>query len=213
MSTDPSATTAHRIAFRLRDAVRRRGRATVALSGGSTAPPMISALLDHDVPWANVAVWQVDERVAPDGDETRNATQLHDLATRCSVHLMPVTARDRRAAARRYALGLPSRFDVVHLGVGDDGHTASWPPDRRELAHSDRPVELVDDFHGQPRMTLTKSVVDGARARVVLACGARKRPIIERWLLGDDALPISWVRRTGTVVHLDDAAAPDAPLH
>jgi 6-phosphogluconolactonase/glucosamine-6-phosphate isomerase/deaminase len=173
---------------------------------------MISALLDLDVPWDRVEVWQVDERVAPDGDDSRNAGQLEKLSDLCVVHLMPVTAGDLRGAARRYGAGLPPRFDVVHLGVGDDGHTASWPPGRPGIAHSERRIELVDQFHGQPRMTLTRSVVDAARIRVVLARGPSKRPVIERWLLGDDDLPISWVRRTGTWIHLDDAAAPDVPL-
>jgi 6-phosphogluconolactonase/glucosamine-6-phosphate isomerase/deaminase len=212
VSDDPSPVAANRIGFRLRDAVRRRGSAALALSGGSTAPPMIAALLDADVPWDRVGVWQVDERVAPDGDDTRNAAQLDALSQRCAVHLMPVTANDLRAAARRYAAGLPARFDLVHLGVGDDGHTASWPPGRPEIAHSDRLVELVDEFHGQPRMTVTKTIVDSARSRLVLARGASKRPVIERWLLGDADLPISWVRRTATSIYLDGAAAPRAPL-
>lgn len=185
----------------------------MAVSGGSTAPPMLDALLELDVPWDRVAVWQVDERVAPDGDDARNANQLAALVDRCRVYPMPVTASDLRAAARRYASGLPERFDVVHLGVGDDGHTASWPPGRPEIPTSERAVELVDEFNGLPRMTLTESVVDRARARVVLATGERKRPVIERWLLGDTALPISRVRRADTWAYLDEAAAPDAPLH
>ena len=174
---------------------------------------MFEALLDLDVPWEGVAVWQVDERVAPDGDDSRNANQLSGLARRCRVHTMPVTASDLRAAARRYASGLPQRFDVVHLGVGDDGHTASWPPGRPEIPASERGVELVDEFNGLPRLTLTESVVDGARARVVLATGERKRPIIERWLLGDASLPITRIRRADTWTYLDPAAAPRAPLH
>ena len=213
VSDQPARDAAAKLAFRLRDAVRRRGGAALALSGGSTAPPMIEALLGLDVPWDRVAVWQVDERVAPDGDDARNAEQLTTLAGRCRVHTMPVTAADLRAAARRYAAGLPPRFDVVHLGVGDDGHTASWPPAQAEIATSERAVEVVDEFNGLPRMTLTESVVNGARARVVLAVGDAKRPMIERWLLGDPALPITRVRRGATWAYLDAAAAPDAPLH
>lgn len=213
VSDHPATEAATRLASRLRDAARRRGAATLAVSGGSTAPPMLDALLELDVPWHCVTVWQVDERVAPDGDDARNAGQLTALAERCRVRPMPVTAADLRAAARRYAAGLPERFDVVHLGVGDDGHTASWPPGRPEIPTSARAVELVDAFNGLPRMTLTAAVVDAARARVVLATGERKRPIIERWLLGDAALPITRIRRTGTWVHLDGPAAPRAPLH
>jgi len=212
VSTSPAVGAAERIAFRLRDAVRRRGTASLALSGGSTAPPMIAALLERPVPWERVQVWQVDERVAPDGHEDRNANQLAGLRERCRVHAMPVTATDLRSAARRYGAALPSRFDVVHLGVGDDGHTASWPPGRPEVPTSRRPVELVDEFNGRPRMTLTERVVNGGRSRIVLVAGTRKRRIVERWLLGDAALPVTRVRRTATWVFLDDAAAPAAPL-
>ena len=202
------------IGRRLRDAVRRRGVATLALSGGSTAPPMIEALVAADVPWAAVSIWQVDERVAPDGHAARNANQLTAFdGLPCRVHPMPVTARDRRAAARRYAAGLPERFDVVHLGVGDDGHTASWPPDVPAVRESVRHVELVEMFSGWPRMTLTRTVVDAARSRIVLTLGADKRDVVERWLLEDPSLPISAVRRRDTWVFLDAAAAPRTALH
>lgn len=206
-----------RIASRLRDAIRRRGVATLALSGGSTAPPMIAALAEHDVAWTAVGVWQVDERVAPDGDDARNSGQLAPLAALgCRVRSMPVTSVDARAAARRYGVSLPARLDVAHLGIGDDGHTASWPPGAPEVAAADRSVELVERFNGWPRMTLTARVVNEARCRVVLATGAAKRPMIERWLLDDRSLPISRVRRSSTWLFVDPAAAPDveplAPL-
>src|SRR3954449_5319364 len=131
ISDEPARAAAVTIARRLRDACRRRGRATLALSGGSTAPAMIDALLREVVPWDAITVWQVDERIAPDGDGDRNALQLTGLP--CAVRLMPVTAGDLRAAAGRYARSLPDRFDLVHLGVGDDGHTASWPPGNRDV--------------------------------------------------------------------------------
>ena len=123
---------------------------------------------------------------------------------------MPVTATDRRAATRRYASSLPERFDVVHLGLGDDGHTASWPPAPHpdvDVVDSERTVELVADFRGRDRMTLTTLVVNEARTRVVLATGASKASIVERWLQHDAALPIDRVRRSGTTAFLDPAAA------
>lgn len=211
VADDPAPPAAAWIANRLRSAARRRGTASLAMSGGSTAPALIAQLLAHDVDWSVVTVWQVDERVVPDGDPARNAGQLAGLP--CRVLAMPVTARDLRAAARRYAASLPDRFDVVHLGLGDDGHTASWPPGRPEVIASERPVELVLAFNGYDRMTLTGGVVNGARARLVFSVGASKRPMVERWLLRDPALPIGAVRRTGTVAFVDPAAAPDAPLH
>lgn len=202
------------IARRLRDAVRRRGSASLALSGGSTAPPMIAELAAADVPWREVAIWQVDERVAPDGHEARNAEQLDPLVRLpCRVRPMPVTAHDLRAAARRYGAALPERIDIVHLGLGDDGHTASWPPGEPEIRTSDRAVELVEMFDGWPRMTLTRRVVNAARSRVVLTLGEDKRPMVTRWLLLDPALPITAVRRSNTWVFVDGAAAPDATLH
>jgi len=178
----------------------------MALSGGSTAPLLIAALLDEDVPWETTTVWQVDERIAPDGDDRRNASQLAALP--CRVRLMPVTSTDLRRAARQYGAALPERFDVVHLGLGEDGHTASWPPGDSGPIESDRSVELVGGFHGVPRMTLTKRVVNDARSRAVLAVGSSKRQMVERWLLRDRSLPITAVRSTSTWVFLDDDAAP-----
>lgn len=203
---DPAGRAATWIAFRLRDAHRRRGEASLALSGGSTAPPMIAALLDHEVPWGATTVWQVDERVVPDGDRRRNVEQLAVLP--CRVHPMPVTATDLRSAADRYGSSLPARFDVVHLGLGADGHTASWPPGDPAPLRSPRAVELVDEFLGLPRMTLTRRVVNRARSRAVLATGASKRSMVESWLLRDRSLPITAVASRSTWVFLDDDAAP-----
>lgn len=214
VADDASTLAGQWIARRLRDAVRRRGAASVALSGGSTAPGLIDALVVAEVPWASVGVWQVDERVVPDGHAARNAVQLAPFdELPCRVHPMPVTARDLRRAAGRYAATLPERFDVVHLGLGDDGHTASWPPDEPQVRESRRAVELVDMFNGWPRMTLTRSVVNLARSRVVLTLGVAKRPMVERWLLLDPELPITAIRRTATWLFVDRAAAPRGELH
>jgi 6-phosphogluconolactonase/glucosamine-6-phosphate isomerase/deaminase len=210
ISDQPAIAAAESIARRLSAAYRTRGSATLALSGGSTAPAMIEALVERRLPWTSITVWQVDERVAPDGDPDRNAGQLAGMP--CPVRLMPVTSTDLVEAARAYARTLPDRLDVVHLGLGDDGHTASWPPGRPDVAGSGRPVELVPPFHGRRRMTLTAAVVNGARARIVLATGEGKRPVVERWLDGDGSLPISSVRRTRTVAFLDPAAAPSGSV-
>ena len=210
--SEPEQRAAAWIARRLGDAVSRRGTATLALSGGATAQPMIDALAERDLPWRSVSIWQVDERIAPDRHGARNAIQLERLsALPCRVRLMPVTAVDLRAAARRYAATLPDRFDLVHLGLGTDGHTASWPPGVEQIRESSRPVELTGAFNGWRRMTLTRSVVNAARCRAVLAVGDSKRAVVERWLLEDTSLPICGVRRTRTWVFLDDAAAPQVP--
>lgn len=208
VSDDPSSAAAAWMARRLRDAVRRRGQATLAVSGGNTAPPMFDALQTHDVPWKQVTVWQVDERVAPDGHAERNAGQLDSLPA--THRLMPVTSKDLRAAARRYGAGLPDRFDIVHLGLGDDGHTASWPPGD-PVVDSDRPCEVIDEFNGFLRMTLTPRVVNAARSRVMLTLGSSKAEMVARWMLRDPALPVDRVRRSGTITFLDPAAAATLP--
>ncbi len=199
------------MARQLRNAVRRRGAATIAVSGGSTPALMFADLAQMDVPWGAVDVWQVDERVAADDDPARNAHLLGALpVAKNRVHLMAVTARDQRAAAMRYAATLPERFDVVHLGMGDDGHTASWPP-ADPVIDCAEPVALSGMYNGFVRMTLTPVVINGARHRLVLAPGAAKATPMRRWLLEDRSLPIQRVRRSNTVVVIDDAAAAQLP--
>lgn len=202
------------IARRLTGAVRRRGRASLAVSGGVTPAVMFDHLVGLGVDWSQIDLFQVDERLAPDGSVDRNATQLMAhlvdplrLSAR-SVHLMPVGAARARAAATRYAerLAAVGRLDVVHLGIGDDGHTASWPPGD-PVADSTASVAFSQQYRGTVRMTLTPPVVNGARCRVVLATGATKAWAVQQWLLGDRALPIQRVHRSGTELVLDHAAA------
>jgi 6-phosphogluconolactonase/glucosamine-6-phosphate isomerase/deaminase len=206
VSEHPAERAAATIARRLASAIRRRQTASLALSGGSTAPVLIAELVRAPLDWSRVMVWQVDERVAPDGHPDRNAVQLAGWPG--PVRLMPVTATDLRRAARRYAGSLPERLDVVHLGIGDDGHTASWAPGNDQVLTSERAVEVVPVFNRRERMTLTPSVVNAARWRCVLAVGTVKRPMVERWLLDDRRLPITAVRRGDTTVFLDFTAAP-----
>lgn len=210
VADDPAPLAAAWIARRLRDALRRTGRADLAVSGGSTAPAMLDALATVDLAWTHVTVWQVDERVAPDGDPDRNVRQLDGFPA--NVRAMPVTRRDLAAAAERYAESLPERFDVVHLGIGDDGHTASWPPGD-PVVDSRSPVAVTREFNGRRRMTLTPPAINHARSRVVLVIGAEKAPVVARWMLRDPHLPIDRVRRSGTWVFLDPAAASELPHH
>jgi 6-phosphogluconolactonase/glucosamine-6-phosphate isomerase/deaminase len=196
----------------MRNAVTRRGVASVAFSGGSTPALMLSALAATTaVPWREITVFQVDERVAPDGDPDRNDALLDVLdGTGAALRLMPVTAVDLSAAARRYAAKLPDRLDVVHLGLGDDGHTASWPPGD-PVIDDPRLVALSGEYKGRVRMTLTPRVVNAARHRLVLATGASKAEVIQRWLDGDRSLPIARVRSTDTTLIVDATAGRRLP--
>ena len=199
------------VARQLRNAVSHRGSASVAFSGGSTPSLMLAALAALSVPWEATTVFQVDERVAPDGDPDRNAGLLDVLRQFPStIALMPVTATDIDAGRMGYAALLPDRLDVVHLGVGDDGHTASWPPGDSVIDAAGT-VAMSGEYKGRVRMTLTVPAVNEARHRLVLATGPAKAAIIERWLLHDPALPINRVRRPNTQVVLDAPAAARLP--
>jgi 6-phosphogluconolactonase len=205
------------VARRIRSAVRRRSICRVALSGGGTPVLMFDALAGTDLPWDAVHVFQVDERVAPDGHPDRNATQLTEHLTdrvripRRNVHLMPVTAASLSRGCTRYATALGGEaLDIVHLGIGDDGHTASWPPGDPVIDVTD-PVALSGVFNGWVRMTLTPGVVNAARARIVLVSGASKAAPLAAWLGGGAGLPVARIRRGGTTVVVDAPAAAQLP--
>jgi 6-phosphogluconolactonase/glucosamine-6-phosphate isomerase/deaminase len=201
------------IARRLKSAIGRRESATLAVSGGTTPAIMLSELATADVPWHLVTVFQVDERVAPDGDSDRNANMLHVLAsTGAHIMAMPVTASDLDVAARQYAGQLPPRLDVVHLGIGDDGHTASWPPGD-PVVDAEAAVAMSQTYRGRVRMTLTPRAVNAARFRLMLATGAAKAAPIQRWVDGDRLLPVARVHRTDTLLVVDVQAAPPGAIH
>jgi 6-phosphogluconolactonase len=204
------------LADRLFAAVGERGSAHLAVSGGNTPAATFVALAILPVPWDRVHVWQVDERVAPDGDPVRNATHLREhLLSRVPiaderVHLFDVTAEDLKEAAARYAHDL-SRLaggvlDVVHLGLGDDGHTASWPPGDPVVEVTDRDTAVVGPFNGTRRMTLTVPAVNRGRHLLVLVEGRAKAPVVRRLISGDTTIPASHLRSTGTTVLADEAA-------
>lgn len=196
----------------LRSAINTRGTAGVAFSGGQTPTPMLEALARLSLPWHHVHVFQVDERVAPDGDAQRNSTALrHNLLDRVetNVHLMDVTASDLFEATQRYAALLREHepLDVVHLGVGDDGHTASWPPGAPVVDEVDNDVAIVGLFRGFVRMTITPRVVDRARAVVLLIAGTDKAPVLARMLAGDQTVVASLALGPHAVIVADAAAA------
>jgi glucose-6-phosphate isomerase len=211
ISDDPAHDAAAAIAGALWDWAMDGSGVTLALSGGSTAPRLIEALGVVGIPSADLTVFQVDERIAPDGDADRNALQLDGLPDGADVRRMPVTAPDLVAATEQYAAEVSVGLNVVHLGLGDDGHTASWPPAPHPdagIVDDDGAVACVGEFNGRRRMTLLPEAVNGAQLRVVLVTGAGKAEVVRRWLIdGDPSLPISRVADDDTIVFLDHAAA------
>jgi 6-phosphogluconolactonase len=185
------------IAAAVREAVGERGGCAIAVSGGTTPWPMFEALANHDVPWDALEIWQVDERVAPRDDEDRSVTYLlASLPDAARVHEMPVDgdADGLEARAATYAAGLPARFDLVHLGLGADGHTASLVPGDPVLDVHDRDVALTGTYQGRRRMTLTYPVLDRARSALFLIIGRDKGPAIGKLVARDPGIPAARLR-------------------
>lgn len=208
---------ARRVAGAAAAAVAERGRFVVALSGGRTPAAMLGELAATGLPWERIHVFQVDERVAPDGHPDRNLTLLgSELLGRVALppgnlHPMPVTAADLAAAASGYAAALAGTapggvLDLVHLGLGDDGHTASWPPGHPVVDEADTDVAVVGPYRGRLRMTLTPPAVNRARHILWLVDGADKVFALRGLRAGDPALPASRVRVDGATI-LATAAA------
>jgi 6-phosphogluconolactonase/glucosamine-6-phosphate isomerase/deaminase len=168
---------------------------------------MLEQLAALPLPRLELHVWQVDERCAPDGDPGRNIGQLAPLADiGVAIHPLPVTASNLDAAAEAFIM--PSWFDVVHLGVGDDGHSASWPPDQTALwLHSTRPLIATNEFRGHRRLTITPRVVHQARHVLVLAAGAAKQSVLNDWVHSRSELPIAEVRSATLLTDCDIAAS------
>lgn len=196
------------VAAASRDAVAARGAFHFAVSGGHTPWAMFAELAHEDVPWASVVIYQVDERVAPADDPDRNLHHLRDAlgAAPAQVHPMEVEEPDLEAAAAAYARLLPEHFDLVHLGLGPDGHTASLVPDDPVLQVRDRLVALTRPYQDRVRMTLTYPALARARRILWLITGEDKREPLQKLLAGDTSIPAGRVQAESSVVLADDAA-------
>jgi len=190
----------------------------MAASGGTTPWEMLRALANEDVPWPHVHIFQVDERVAPAGHADRNLTHLIDALSHApirpeQIHAMPVAVSNLDAAAQQYAeelsafAGSPPKLDLVHLGLGADGHTASLVPGDAVLDIVDRDVAMTSVYQGRRRMTLTYPLINRARKVLWLATGAAKAPMLARLRAGDPSIPAGRVRQDNATILADAAAA------
>jgi 6-phosphogluconolactonase len=207
------------IATEARAAVASRGSFVMAVSGGHTPWIMLRALAGEEVPWNSVHVVQVDERVAAAGDPDRNLTHLraslleHAPLPPEQLHAMPVESSDLKAACAQYAqtvrdiAGSPPVLDLVHLGLGPDGHTASLVPGDPVLEIKDADVALAGPYQGRQRMTLTYPILNRSRYVLWLVTGDEKAGMLARLQAGDTAIPAGRVRRDRAVVLADRAAA------
>jgi 6-phosphogluconolactonase len=207
------------IASVARVAAASRGRFVMAVSGGHTPWVMLRALVNQDVPWPAVHVVQVDERVAPAGDPDRNLTHLreslldHAPLVPEQIHPMPVESPDLETAAAQYAAtlrqiaGSPPVLDLVHLGLGPDGHTASLVPGDAVLNVKDADVAITGVYQGRRRMTLTYPIINRARRVLWVVTGSEKVQMLNRLLSGDESIPAGRVSQGQALVLADAAAA------
>ena len=218
---DPGAVAmraAERIARIARNAVVQRGGCALAVSGGTTPWQALGVLAGEDVPWDCVHLFQVDERVAPSGDPERNYLHLEEtLIDRipippANVHPMPVEEEDLDAGARRYEAilrgiaGIPPVLDLVQLGLGEDGHTASLFPGDPALRIVDTDVAVSGLYKGRRRMTLTFPAIDRARCILWLVTGPGKSAVLGRLRAGDRSIPAGRVLRCRALLLADKTA-------
>jgi 6-phosphogluconolactonase len=207
------------IAAEARATVAERGRFIMAVSGGHTPWKMLRALANEKVPWEGVRVVQVDERVAPAGDPDRNLSHLRESLLEHAplrpeqIFAMPVESPDLDAAAIRYAMtlkeiaGSPPVLDLVHLGLGPDGHTASLVPGDPVLNVTDSDVALTGVYQGRRRMTLTYPILNRARRVLWLVTGNDKVDALARLREADTSIPGGKIHRDQAMVLADQAAA------
>jgi 6-phosphogluconolactonase len=212
------------IASEARASVEAHGRFTMAVSGGKTPWQMLRVLANEKVPWKNVQVVQVDERIAPAGDPDRNLAHLqesllsHAPVRSEQIHAMPVEEKNLEAAVASYTTtlqqiaGSPPVLDLVHLGLGPDGHTASLVPNDSVLDVIDADVALTGIYQNRRRMTLTYPLLNRSRCVLWVVTGGEKAGMLARLYEGDVSIPAGRIRRDRALVFADRSAAGELSL-
>jgi len=210
---DPDAAAA-RVAALVEESVNRvvtgGGRFAWAVSGGEGPDPMFRRVGALELPWSSIDTWQVDERIAPLGDPDRNRTRQERAFPSPAlegIRWMPVEDEDQEASAARYAATLPDRFDLVHLGLGTDGHTASLVPGDPVLDVVDRDVAVTGPYEGRRRMTLTYPALARSRLVVWLVTGEEKRGAVRSLIADDRSIPAARVAVADQILITDRAAS------
>ena len=201
-------------------AISARGCFIIAVSGGQTPWRMFSALAAREMRWADVFVFQADERVVPDSDPNRNLTLLRESLLQHApvpseqVYAMPVELPNLEAGSKIYAsileriAGVPAVLDLVHLGLGPDGHTASLVPGDPVLDVKDRDVAVTQTYRGTRRMTLTYPILNRSRRILWLVTGSEKVEMLVRLRNKDATIPAGRIRQDRAIVLADRSAAP-----
>jgi len=212
---------ARMIAAMARKYAAANGRFLMAVSGGKTPWKMLESLGKEDIPWKSVHVFQVDERVAPAGHPDRNLTYLrkslleHSPLSEDNIHSMPVELNNLESAAENYSVllskiaGKPPVLDLVHLGLGSDGHTASLIPDDLVLNVDNCDVALTGIYQGRKRMTLTYPMINRSRNILWIVTGAEKVAVLKRLQANDTAIPAGRICQDKAIILADHDAVSD----
>ena len=200
------------IAEAARESVAAHDSFAMAASGGSTPWAMYGQIEEQELPWSRTQIFQVDERIAPAGSSERNLTNMiaaFSIGAQGSLRPMPVD--DGEAGADRYAEQIPAAFELVHLGLGPDGHTASLVPDDPVLEVTDRRVAITGNtYQGTHRMTLTYPALAAAKRLLWIVTGDSKQEPLQKLLAQDHSIPAGRVEPGGeSLILADRAAAPD----
>jgi 6-phosphogluconolactonase len=198
------------VAALARDLTGRPGPFTFALSGGKSPWLMLAELGHEDVTWGRTKIFQVDERAVPESDDLRNLKHIREAlgATDAQIVAMDVENPELDEAAYSYATKLPERFDLIHLGLGPDGHCASLVPNDPVLEVTDRLVAISGPYQDTMRMTLTYPALFLADQLLWLVSGEDKRDALAKLLDGDTSIPAGRVEAAGSLVMVDRAALP-----
>ena len=206
------------IAAEARAVVAVRGKFVLAVSGGKTPWLMLRALAEETVPWAQMQIVQVDERIAPAGHADRNLTHLRESLAHAplrgeQIQAMPVEENDLEVAAAKYArtlaqlTGSPPVLDLVHLGLGVDGHTASLIPGDPVLDVMNQDVALTGIYQGRRRMTLTYPLINRSRKILWVVRGVEKAEMLSRLRACDVSIPAGRIVSAPALVLADWVAA------
>jgi 6-phosphogluconolactonase len=212
---DLVVTAADLLAGALREGTRGGREFALALSGGRAPWEVFARLADSpDIAWPRVHIYQVDERVAPVGDQDRNLTHLEKNLTSkvpAVLHRLPVDEPDLDDACARYGAELPEELDLIHLGLGADGHTASLVPGDGVLDVRDRDVARTALYQGRRRMTLTFPAINRARSILWIVSGDDKATALAQLVSGDPAIPATGIARHHALL-LTDLQLPSGEL-
>jgi len=217
-AADVASASADYLAEQITATLGTKATFSMAISGGRTPWEMLRHLAQAELPWERVHLFQVDERIAPEGHADRNLTQLlqaiagTEMATRLHSYPMPVNEANLVLAAQQYADTLwqitgDGCLDLIHLGLGTDGHTASLIPGDPVCAEQQLDIACTTyPYQERLRMTMTYPLLNRAKKLLWIVTGSEKREMLQQLLKQNHNIPAGKVAQTAAVGYVDQAA-------